>query len=88
MCLYIYNNYKCTGRGLHLNEAVTQTYWSISYKNYINIPPCLPQGVLTMANSDYLEGSFSGEWGSGLKVTGSYFKPHLFDSDKEKSCAV
>lgn len=41
-----------------------------------------------MANCDYLEGSFSGEWGSGLKVTGSYFKPHLFDADREKSSAV
>ncbi|XP_029696280.1 alsin isoform X2 [Takifugu rubripes] len=41
------------------------------------------KGVLTMANSDYLDGSFSGEWGSGLKVTGSYFKPHLFDTDKD-----
>ncbi|TNM94009.1 hypothetical protein fugu_002185 [Takifugu bimaculatus] len=43
------------------------------------------KGVLTMANSDYLDGSFSGEWGSGLKVTGSYFKPHLFDTDKDKA---
>lgn len=47
-----------------------------------------PQGTLTMANSDYLEGSFNGEWGSGLKVTGSYFKPHLFDADKDKTRAV
>ncbi|KAM3585310.1 uncharacterized protein V6R79_013967 [Siganus canaliculatus] len=46
------------------------------------------KGVLTMSNGDYLEGSFSGEWGSGLKVTGSYFKPHLFDADKDKSRAV
>ncbi|XP_024866882.1 alsin isoform X2 [Kryptolebias marmoratus] len=46
------------------------------------------KGVLTLANGDYLEGSFSGEWGSGLKVTGSYFKPHLFDSDKDKNRAV
>lgn len=37
-----------------------------------------------MANSDYLEGSFGGEWGSGLKVTGSYYKPALFDTDKDK----
>ncbi|XP_075994703.1 alsin-like [Genypterus blacodes] len=46
------------------------------------------KGVLTMANGDYLEGSFSGEWGSGLKVTGSYFKPHLYDTDKDKTPAV
>ncbi|CAB1432963.1 unnamed protein product [Pleuronectes platessa] len=46
------------------------------------------KGVLTMANGDYLEGSFGGEWGSSLKVTGSYFKPHLFDTDKEKTHVV
>lgn len=48
------------------------------------MPPPPPQGVLTLANGDYLEGSFSGEWGSGLKVAGSYFKPHLFDSATDK----
>ena len=46
------------------------------------------QGVLTMANGDYLEGSFSGEWGSGLKVAGSYHKPNLYDTDKDKSRTV
>lgn len=40
--------------------------------------------MLTLPNADYLEGSFSGEWGSGLKVAGSYFKPHVFNADKEK----
>ncbi|XP_034030779.1 alsin isoform X2 [Thalassophryne amazonica] len=46
------------------------------------------KGVLTMPNGDYLEGAFSGEWGAGLKVTGSYYKPHLFDTDKDKSHTV
>ncbi|XP_035812645.2 LOW QUALITY PROTEIN: alsin [Amphiprion ocellaris] len=74
---------KMTGTGILLSEDDT-TYegefsddWTLSGK-----------GVLTMANGDYLEGSFNGEWGSGLKVTGSYFKPHLFDTDKEKTRAV
>ncbi|XP_067358125.1 alsin isoform X2 [Channa argus] len=74
---------KMMGTGILLSEDDT-TYegefsddWTLSGK-----------GVLTMANGDYLEGSFSGEWGSGLKVTGSYFKPHLFDTDKEKTRAV
>ncbi|XP_054603565.2 alsin isoform X2 [Nothobranchius furzeri] len=74
---------KMMGTGILLSEDDT-TYegefsddWTLSGK-----------GVLTMANGDYLEGSFSGEWGSGLKVTGSYFKPHLFDSDKDKNRAV
>ncbi|XP_040028824.2 alsin isoform X3 [Gasterosteus aculeatus] len=74
---------KMMGTGILLSEDDT-TYegefsddWTLSGK-----------GTLTMANGDYLEGSFGGEWGSGLKVTGSYFKPHLFDTDKEKSIAV
>ncbi|KAM8904610.1 alsin isoform 2-T2 [Spinachia spinachia] len=74
---------KMAGTGILLSEDDT-TYegefcddWTLSGK-----------GTLTMANGDYLEGSFGGEWGSGLKVTGSYFKPHPFDGDKEKSRAV
>ncbi|KAM4537906.1 alsin isoform 1-T1 [Fundulus diaphanus] len=74
---------KMMGTGILLSEDDT-TYegefsddWTLSGK-----------GVLTMPNGDYLEGSFSGEWGSGLKVTGSYFKPNLFDSDKDKNRAV
>ncbi|XP_029300670.1 alsin isoform X2 [Cottoperca gobio] len=74
---------KMMGAGILLSEDDT-TYegefsddWTLSGK-----------GVLTMANGDYLEGSFSGEWGSGLKVTGSYFKPQLFDTDKDKTRTV
>ncbi|XP_075898354.1 alsin isoform X5 [Nelusetta ayraudi] len=43
------------------------------------------KGVLTLANGDFLEGVFSGEWGSGLKVSGSYVKPHLLNLDKDKN---
>ncbi|CAG5933897.1 unnamed protein product [Menidia menidia] len=74
---------KMMGNGILLSEDDTRYEgefsddWTLSGK-----------GVLTMANGDYLEGSFSGEWGSGLKVTGSYFKPHLFDADKDKTRAV
>ncbi|XP_068165024.1 alsin isoform X2 [Antennarius striatus] len=74
---------KMMGTGILLSEDDT-TYegefsddWTLSGK-----------GVLTMANGDYLEGSFSGEWGSGLKVAGSYFKPHLFETDKDKTRVV
>uniref|UniRef100_A0A3P9CMV9 Alsin Rho guanine nucleotide exchange factor ALS2 n=1 Tax=Maylandia zebra TaxID=106582 RepID=A0A3P9CMV9_9CICH len=74
---------KMMGTGVLLSEDDT-TYegefsddWTLSGK-----------GVLTMPNGDYLEGSFNGEWGSGLKVTGSYFKPHLFDTDKDKTQAM
>ncbi|CAL8308679.1 unnamed protein product [Merluccius merluccius] len=47
------------------------------------------KGVLTMSNGDYLEGTFSGEWGgSGLKVSGTYCKPQLFHTDKDKRRSV
>uniref|UniRef100_A0A3B4BG27 VPS9 domain-containing protein n=1 Tax=Periophthalmus magnuspinnatus TaxID=409849 RepID=A0A3B4BG27_9GOBI len=45
------------------------------------------KGVLTMTNGDYLEASFHGEWGTGIKVAGSYYKPHLFDMDKDKTAS-
>lgn len=35
----------------------------------------LLQGVLSLSNGDCLEGVFSGEWTSGLKVEGTYTKP-------------
>ncbi|XP_062417476.1 alsin isoform X2 [Pungitius pungitius] len=74
---------KMTGTGILLSEDDTTYEGEFSDDWTLN-----GKGTLTMANGDYLEGSFGGEWGSGLKVTGSYFKPHLFDSDKEKSRAV
>lgn len=37
-----------------------------------------------MPNGDYIEGYFSGEWGSGIKITGTYFKPCLYESDKDR----
>lgn len=33
------------------------------------------QGVLSLPNGDFLEGTFSGEWIMGLKVVGTYRKP-------------
>ncbi|KAL1021859.1 hypothetical protein UPYG_G00018960 [Umbra pygmaea] len=73
-----FNNNKMQGTGVLLSEDNT-TYegefsddWTLSGK-----------GKLTMANGDYFEGTCNGEWGSGLKVTGSYFKPNLYGPDKE-----
>ncbi|XP_008323300.1 alsin isoform X3 [Cynoglossus semilaevis] len=74
---------KMMGTGILLSEDDTTFEGEFSDDWTLN-----GKGVLTMANGDYLEGSFGGEWGSGLKVTGSYFKPHLFDTDKEKNAAV
>ncbi|XP_069377256.1 alsin isoform X5 [Paralichthys olivaceus] len=74
---------KMMGTGILLSEDDTTYEGEFSDDWTLN-----GKGVLTMANSDYLEGSFGGEWGSSLKVTGSYFKPHLFDADKEKTHVV
>lgn len=49
---------------------------------------CFIQGTLTMPNGDYIEGYFSGEWGSGIKITGTYFKPSLYESDKDRPKAL
>ncbi|XP_034467527.1 alsin isoform X3 [Hippoglossus hippoglossus] len=74
---------KMMGAGILLSEDDTTYEGEFSDDWTLN-----GKGVLTMANGDYLEGSFGGEWGSSLKVTGSYFKPHLFDTDKEKTHVV
>ncbi|XP_054479703.1 alsin isoform X2 [Anoplopoma fimbria] len=74
---------KMMGTGILLSEDDTTYEGEFSDDWTLN-----GKGTLTMANGDFLEGSFNGEWGSGLKVTGSYFKPHLFDTDKDKTCAV
>uniref|UniRef100_A0A3B4X9Y3 Alsin Rho guanine nucleotide exchange factor ALS2 n=1 Tax=Seriola lalandi dorsalis TaxID=1841481 RepID=A0A3B4X9Y3_SERLL len=74
---------KMMGAGILLSEDDTTYEGEFSDDWTLN-----GKGVLTMANGDYLEGSFGGEWGSGLKVTGSYFKPHLFDTDKDKTPVV
>ncbi|XP_044200850.1 alsin isoform X2 [Thunnus albacares] len=79
----VFKDNKMMGTGILLSEDDTTYEGEFSDDWTLN-----GKGVLTMANGDYLEGSFGGEWGSGLKVTGSYFKPHLFDTDKEKTHAV
>ncbi|KAM3856982.1 alsin [Diretmus argenteus] len=74
---------KMMGTGILLSEDDTTYEGEFSEDWTLN-----GKGVLTMANGDYLEGSFSGEWGAGLKVTGSYFKPNLYDTDKDKTRTV
>lgn len=70
---------KMAGNGVLLSEDDTiyegefSDDWTLSGK-----------GMLTMPNGDYIEGYFSGEWGSGIKITGTYFKPTLYESDKDK----
>ncbi|XP_053453496.1 alsin isoform X2 [Nycticebus coucang] len=80
--LYYEGNFhlnKMMGNGVLLSEDDTiyegefSDDWTLSGK-----------GTLTMTNGDYIEGYFSGEWGSGIKITGTYFKPSLYESDKDR----
>ncbi|XP_074196238.1 alsin isoform X3 [Rhinolophus sinicus] len=80
--LYYEGNFhlnKMMGNGVLLSEDDTiyegefSDDWTLSGK-----------GTLTMPNGDYIEGCFSGEWGSGIKITGTYFKPSLYESDKDR----
>uniref|UniRef100_A0A8C7QMR0 Alsin Rho guanine nucleotide exchange factor ALS2 n=1 Tax=Oncorhynchus mykiss TaxID=8022 RepID=A0A8C7QMR0_ONCMY len=75
-----FNNNKMQGTGVLLSEDNTTYEGEFSEDWTLN-----GKGVLTMANGDYFEGTFTGEWGSGLKVTGSFFKPNLYDSDGDKA---
>ncbi|XP_006862092.1 PREDICTED: alsin [Chrysochloris asiatica] len=74
-----FNLNKMMGNGVLLSEDDTiyegefSDDWTLSGK-----------GTLSMPNGDYIEGFFSGEWGSGIKITGTYFKPTVYESDKDK----
>uniref|UniRef100_A0A8C0I9D6 Alsin Rho guanine nucleotide exchange factor ALS2 n=1 Tax=Bubo bubo TaxID=30461 RepID=A0A8C0I9D6_BUBBB len=74
---------KMMGTGILLSEDDTvyegefSDNWTLSGK-----------GTLTLPNGDYIEGLFSGEWGSGIKITGTYFKPTLYENEKDKPKAL
>ncbi|XP_054064557.1 alsin isoform X2 [Rissa tridactyla] len=74
---------KMMGTGILLSEDDTvyegefSDNWTLSGK-----------GTLTLPNGDYIEGIFSGEWGSGIKITGTYFKPSLYENEKDKPKAL
>ncbi|KAM8806549.1 alsin [Eudromia elegans] len=74
---------KMMGTGILLSEDDTvyegefADNWTLSGK-----------GTLTLPNGDYIEGLFSGEWGSGIKITGTYFKPSFYESEKDKPKAL
>ncbi|XP_069790417.1 alsin isoform X2 [Narcine bancroftii] len=73
-------NNKMMGNGILLSEDDTSFEGEFSDDWILN-----GKGILTMANGDYLEGTFNGEWGAGIKVAGTYFKSNLYDSDAEKA---
>ncbi|XP_028924631.1 alsin isoform X2 [Ornithorhynchus anatinus] len=74
---------KMMGTGILLSEDDTVYEGEFSDDWTLN-----GKGTLTLLNGDYIEGHFSGEWGSGIKITGTYFKPSLYESDKERPKAV
>ncbi|KAJ8003567.1 hypothetical protein DPEC_G00149690 [Dallia pectoralis] len=78
-----FSNNRMQGAGVLLSEDNTTYQGEFSEDWTLN-----GKGVLTMANGDYFEGVFNGEWGSGLKVTGSYFKPNVYESDRDKGRVV
>ncbi|XP_066518797.1 alsin isoform X2 [Hoplias malabaricus] len=75
-----FSNNKMMGTGVLLSEDDTTFEGDFSDDWTLN-----GKGTLTMPNGDYIEGTFGGVWGTGLKISGSYYKPNLYDSDKEKS---
>ncbi|KAF2987433.1 hypothetical protein EK904_002472 [Melospiza melodia maxima] len=78
-----FSSNKMMGTGILLSEDDTvyegefSDNWTLSGK-----------GTLTLPNGDYIEGLFSGEWGSGIKITGTYFKPSLYENEKDKPKAL
>ncbi|XP_053493319.1 alsin [Ictalurus furcatus] len=78
-----FSNNKMMGTGVLLSEDDTTFEGDFSEDWTLN-----GKGTLTMPNGDYIEGSISGVWGTSLKISGSYYKPNLYDSEKDKSRAL
>ncbi|XP_075036244.1 alsin [Mixophyes fleayi] len=73
-----FNSNKMMGCGVLLSEDDTIYEGEFSDDWTLN-----GKGVLTMSNGDCIEGVFSGEWGSGIKVSGTYIKPSLYEGEQE-----
>ena len=57
--------------GLHrsLNQTPSKDvarFWSIGLVCF--------QGTLTMPNGDFIEGTFTGQWGEGIRINGTFHK--------------
>ncbi|XP_045909587.1 alsin-like isoform X3 [Micropterus dolomieu] len=76
-----YRDNKMSGPGLLVADDDTAFHGEFSDDWIAN-----GKGVLSLANGDCLEGLFSGEWTTGLKVVGTYTKPAIDDPEnKEKN---
>ncbi|XP_061463962.1 alsin isoform X2 [Rhineura floridana] len=74
-----FNSNKMMGTGVLLSEDDTVYEGEFSDNWTLN-----GKGTLTLPNGDTIEGIFNGEWGSGIKITGTYFKPGLYDHEKDR----
>uniref|UniRef100_A0AAZ3SA89 Uncharacterized protein n=1 Tax=Oncorhynchus tshawytscha TaxID=74940 RepID=A0AAZ3SA89_ONCTS len=75
-----FSNNKMVGTGLLVSDDDTAFEGEFSEDWTPN-----GKGYLSMSNGDSIEGLFSGEWTSGLKITGTYMKPNLYELDKKQS---
>uniref|UniRef100_A0AAZ3NTI6 Alsin n=1 Tax=Oncorhynchus tshawytscha TaxID=74940 RepID=A0AAZ3NTI6_ONCTS len=78
-----FSNNKMVGTGLLVSDDDTAFEGEFSEDWTPN-----GKGYLSMSNGDSIEGLFSGEWTSGLKITGTYMKPNLYELDKKQSTRV
>uniref|UniRef100_A0AAZ3PGB9 Uncharacterized protein n=1 Tax=Oncorhynchus tshawytscha TaxID=74940 RepID=A0AAZ3PGB9_ONCTS len=74
-----FSNNKMVGTGLLVSDDDTAFEGEFSEDWTPN-----GKGYLSMSNGDSIEGLFSGEWTSGLKITGTYMKPNLYELDKNE----
>ncbi|KAF7243685.1 Alsin [Varanus komodoensis] len=74
-----FNSNKMMGTGVLLSEDDTVYEGEFSDNWTLN-----GKGTLTFPNGDTIEGTFNGEWGSGIKIAGTYMKPSLYDHEKDR----
>lgn len=72
--------HKMMGTGVLLSEDDTVYEGEFSDDWTLN-----GKGVLRMSSGDCIEGVFSGEWGTGIKVNGTYIKPSLYEGENEEA---
>uniref|UniRef100_A0A3Q1B8H8 VPS9 domain-containing protein n=1 Tax=Amphiprion ocellaris TaxID=80972 RepID=A0A3Q1B8H8_AMPOC len=74
---------KMSGPGLLVSEDDTVFHGEFSDDWTVN-----GKGVLSLSNGDCLDGMFSGEWSSGLKVVGMYTKPGIYETESKERNSV
>ncbi|XP_049340539.1 alsin isoform X1 [Astyanax mexicanus] len=75
-----FSNNKMMGNGLLLCDDDTAFEGEFSEDWVLN-----GKGALSMPNGDTFDGIFVGEWGSDLKVAGTFIKPGLYDTEKKEN---